>query len=146
MVQQLLLDSEQLKQKITEANFIINGEPNDKQEKKEDEQKNDLLIEHTETKRMGSIIDNLSDSDENENELNEEQRRHTPPIPRAPNIQDNENKTDSVEEEQDDDVHRQEELFNRVNELREKTKEKIVSSVNNDMYVKDNPILGDLSH
>ena len=146
VMQQLLLDNEQLKQKIVEANFIINGEPDDKQEKKEDEQKEELLIVHEETKRLNNIINNLSDSDENEDERDRDKESHEPPIPRAPNISENENKQESGEEEQDDDVHKQEELLNRVNELREKTREKIVDSVNNEIYVKDNPMLGNLTH
>ena len=45
---------------------------------------------------------------------------------------------------QNDDVHNEEELIKRVNELKGKTKAKIVSNVENEMYTKDNPVLDHL--
>ena len=112
-------------------------------EKEEDEQKEDLLIIHEETRRMDGIIENMSDSG-GENERDRSKVKHDPPIPEAPNINSPSDSNGTDEEVQDDDVHNKEELIKRVNELKEKTKEKIIGNVDNEMYTKDNPVLDDL--
>ena len=142
LVQQLLLNEDQLKVKINEAKFIINSEKEKNREKDEDEQKEELPIIHKETRRMDGMIENMSDSS-GENERDRSKVKHDPPILEAPNINGSSpNGTD--EEVQDDDVHNKEELVKRVNELKEKTKEKIVGNVDNEMYIKDNPVLDNL--
>ena len=58
LIQQLLVNEDQLKIKINEARFINNSE----KENNEDEQKNELLLIHEETRRMDGIINNMSES------------------------------------------------------------------------------------
>ena len=67
-----------------------------------------------------------------------------PNIPKEPNININNNENELEEEQQDMDVHNKDELDKRINVLKQKTKEKIDSSIQNEMYTKDNPVLGSL--
>ena len=134
-IEQMIQNQQLLINKINEAKFIMRKE----KEKEENDQKNELLIEHNETRGMDGMIENMSDSSGHADNNNGGRSS----IPPAPNINNNENKeNEHSNEEQDDDVHNQEQLMKKVNEMREKNKKDIEKSVQNEMYTKDNPTHG----